>query len=95
MTTWYWGDGTEFEHYYRQVSTIPRKKRKEEEEDYEEIEASLRAALEQLALSDPAYLMRLMAAPEGTPTLNAWGKRVTSEPQSDYDSWKPNYHLED
>ncbi len=95
MTIWYWGDGTEFEHYFTKPRPKKIARRQVEEEDYAQIEASLRAALEEIALSDPAYLMKLMEAPEGTPRINAWGKRTTSEPRSDYDSWKPNYHDED
>jgi hypothetical protein len=93
MTIWYWGDVTDFEHYY------PKSKKKlvpkREVGDQEEVEARLREALEWIALSHPTSLKRLMEAPEGTPTIHQRGKRTTSEPRSDYDSWKPNYHIDD
>ena len=93
MTIWYWGDGTDFENYFPKPRTKLVRKTKVENE--EEIEAQLRAALEWIALSHPTSLKRLMEAPEGTPTINRRGKRTTSEPRSDYDSWKPNYHIDD
>jgi hypothetical protein len=97
MTIWYWGNGEEFEHYFPKPR-VP-KKAKKHTEDYEkkyaEIEAELREALEWIALSHPTSLKKLMEAPEGTPTINQRGKRTTSEPRSDYDSWKPNYHIDD
>ena len=93
MTIWYWGDGEEFEHYFPKPRTkLPKKI---QEENYLEIEAVLREALERIALSHPTSLKRLMEAPEGTPTVRQRGKRTTSDPVSDYDSWKPNYHIDD
>jgi len=65
------------------------------EEDLVAVEFFLRRALEHVALTHPTSLRKLMEAPEGTPTVRARGKRTTSEPRSDYDSWKPNYHDED
>ncbi len=94
MTTWYWGNGEEFEHYFPKPRA-PKKPKKEEVKEQAEIEAEIREALEWIALSHPTSLKRLMAAPEGTPTINQRGKRKTSEPRSDYDSWKPNFHIED
>lgn len=94
MTTWYWGDGTEFEHWYPKAKK-PKAPKKKEEEDLYEVEMNLRAALEEIRLSNPETLAKLMAAPEGTPTFGQRGKRKTSEAESDYDSWKPNYHIED
>ena len=94
MTIWYWGDGTDFEHFYPKPK-VKRGYKRKDEEDLIEVEAKLREALEWIAISNPESLMKLMAAPEGTPTVWQRGKRTTSEMESDYDSWKPNYHLED
>ena len=100
MTIWFWGDGSEFEHYFETPILkyeAPKVKRlnKLTDENYAEIEEALRQALEWIALSHPTNLKRLMEAPEGSPTVWARGKRTTSEAKSDYDSWKPNYHIED
>jgi hypothetical protein len=100
MTIWFWGDGSEFEHYFEAPILkyeAPKVKRlnKLTDENYAEIEEALRRALEWIALSHPTNLKRLMEAPEGSSTVWARGKRTTSEPKSDYDSWKPNYHIED
>jgi hypothetical protein len=97
MTIWYWGNGEEFEHYFPKPR-VPKKAKKhteDYEQKYAEIEAELREALEWIALSHPTSLKKLMEAPEGTPTIKQRGKRKTSEPRSDYDSWKPNYHIDD
>lgn len=94
MTIWYWGDGTDFDHYYPKPK-VKRAYKQKPEEDLHEVEANLRAGLEWIALSHAESLMKLMEAPEGTPTVRQRGKRTTSEPRSDYDSWKPNYHNED
>lgn len=97
MTIWFWGDGSEFDHYFeapaRRDTKVKRKKLSEE--NYAQIEELLREALEWIALTHPTNLKRLMEAPEGSRTVWARGKRTTSEPKSDYDSWKPNYHIED
>jgi hypothetical protein len=106
MTIWFWGDGSEFEHYFEPEKLFYKKsaksskpqahnkkssKVKKEEENLAEIEAILRESLEQIELSNFESLSKLMAAPEGTPTIRQKGKRTTSEPRSDYDSWKPSY----
>jgi hypothetical protein len=108
MTIWFWGDGSEFDNDFQLPALRTPKVRRDKplrapkvkrnklsEENYAEIEELLREALEWIALSHPTNLKRLMEAPEGSRTVWARGKRTTSEPKSDYDSWKPNYHIED
>jgi hypothetical protein len=92
MTIWFWGDGSEFEHYFEPKKLHYQKPTAQEsKENLAEIEAILRESLEQIELSNFESLLKLMAAPEGTPTIRQKGKRTTSEPRSDYDSWKPSY----
>jgi hypothetical protein len=99
MTIRYWSDGEELEHYSPKTVEKPfrnrRTPRKFLEEDLEAVEYFLRRALEYVALTHPTSIRKLMEAPEGTPTVRARGKRTTSEPRSDYDSWKPHYSWEE